>query len=514
MFWMNFLHIYQPPDQSEEILEKVANESYRPLFRGFLDASKKNPRLKVNLNINGCLTELLAKRGYRDVIENIRRLAEQGNLEFTESAKYHALLPFLNQERIISQIISNHQTNRRYFGSVYQPECFFPPEMAYSQKVGRVISKLGYKFILLDGISFNGQPDQFSSDRLFKINQTNLIPIFRERRRSNAIQSGLVWTVKEFKDLISEDLYRNKYLCTAMDGETFGHHHIDLDKPLIKIVSTGQPNQIFLSEVVKYFPVEKGTIEPVASTWASTQNDLEKGLQFYSWHDPQNKVHRLQWRLVRFLLRKVKQQKYLSSKQQDKVNCALASDQFFWASGEPWWSIENIEKGAWITLEAIKNLPRITSREVKEAESIYRHILSIAFWWQRSGKIERQIKKYQEAVKIPFKERTFEIGGEEIYQQVVELMKKQMKEAAQRKNYERAIVWRDAIKKIENKNDIYDLMHIVDLLRVDLPREFKTIDPQLNALFAKYKEKYQKIASGQPEARGIKKRIKKQQNRE
>ena len=56
MYWINFLHIYQPADQTKEILERVANESYRPLFKGLLQL--KN--IKINLNINGALTETLA----------------------------------------------------------------------------------------------------------------------------------------------------------------------------------------------------------------------------------------------------------------------------------------------------------------------------------------------------------------------------------------------------------------------------------------------------------------------
>ena len=111
MYWINFLHIYQPYEQSKEILDAVANESYRPLFKGLLNI----PDIKINLNINGSLTELLAKNGHQDIIENIKTLANQGKLEFTESAKYHPLLPFLKKQEIARQIRSNHQTNKTRF---------------------------------------------------------------------------------------------------------------------------------------------------------------------------------------------------------------------------------------------------------------------------------------------------------------------------------------------------------------------------------------------------------------
>jgi uncharacterized membrane protein len=142
-------------------------------------------------------------------------------------------------------------------------------------------------------------------------------------------------------------------------------------------------------------------------------------------------------------------------------------------------------------------------KEIEIGKKFYQDIISTAFKWQRSGKIEEKSRKYREAVKIPFKERTLEIGGIDVYKIVISLMKKKEKEAIKNKNYERAILWRDAIWKLETKNDIYDLVHAVDLLRIEIPEKFKKLDPKLNELFWKYKEKYKKIQSGQPEMRRI-----------
>jgi len=115
MFWVNFLHFYQPSDQSDKVLERVVNESYRPLIKGFLNI----PKMKINLNISAALTELLVKKGYKDVIDGIRKLAENRKLEFTESAKYHPLLSSLNKKEIIRQITANNKTNKKYFGKTY-----------------------------------------------------------------------------------------------------------------------------------------------------------------------------------------------------------------------------------------------------------------------------------------------------------------------------------------------------------------------------------------------------------
>ena len=493
MKWVNFLHIYQPPLQSKDIIESVCNECYRPLFRGLLKISK----FKINLNINACLTETLAKSGYEDIVDDIKELARQGKLEFTGSAHYHPLLPFLSKGDIARQIIENDKINKKYFGNVYKPHCFFPPEMAYSRKVAEVVSRLGYKMIMLDEISFDGGKTLPFRNRLFRIKDLDLTVVFRERRVSNCIMGALVRSQKEFKEVLAEEVEKDVYLCTGMDGETFGHHRPGLEASLFNIVSSGFPEQVFLSELPGIFEFG-GEIEPKMSTWASSAQDIEKGIQFYSWRDPKNQVHKAQWKLFNYLMRLSRKRRYSWSVQRN-INRAQSSDQFFWASGEPWWSVEMIEKGAWIMLKTLISLPGIKKSEIKKGEEYYRDILSSAFKWQRSGRIEEKEKKYKEAVRIPFKERTFEVNeeGKEVYKEIVSLIKKRMFEASKRQNYERAILWRDAIWKLEKKNDIYDLLHVVDLLRIELPEKFKKIDPKLNKLMAEYK----RIKSGQPELR-------------
>ncbi|MFH1657035.1 MAG: UvrB/UvrC motif-containing protein [bacterium] len=499
MYWINFLHIYQPISQTKEILDAVVSQSYRPLFAGFLKVS--NPDFKLNLNINGALTEILWEKGYKDVIENIKELAEKGKLEFTESAKYHCFLPYLPAEEIERQIILNHKTNKKIFGKAYQPECFFPPEMAFSEKVAKVVSKLGYKFILIDEIGYNGKNDNAPYDSLFSVSGTKLTAVFRERKTSNLIMGAVVRSQKDFLHTLEQDLKINKYMFTAMDGETFGHHRPGLEKSLFDIVEGQTPKQIFASELTQYFATTK-EIKPRESTWASCENDIEKNVQFYSWNDPKNRVHQYQWRLFNFVLKVVADHR-LKDKTRKKLDAALASDQFFWASGEPWWSIEMIEKGAWGLREVIKSIPDISDADWKKTDDLYQQVIAAAFWWQRSGDIEEKSKKYKEAVKIPFKGRTLEMGGSEVYQTIVSLMEKKMQEAASEKNYEKAILWRDAIWKLETKNDIYDMVHVVDSLRFEFSEEFKKLDPKLNELFQQYKEKYKKLKPGQPESRRI-----------
>ena len=76
MLWANFFHIYQPPNWDKRIIKKVATESYRP----FVNILKKNPNIKVTLNISGSLTEQLHQQG----IEYLSKVKDSGkNIQIT-----------------------------------------------------------------------------------------------------------------------------------------------------------------------------------------------------------------------------------------------------------------------------------------------------------------------------------------------------------------------------------------------------------------------------------------------
>jgi len=140
MYWVNFLHIYQPPTQTEEIVRKVTEECYEKLISVLEDG----PQGKITLNISAVLTEQLDRYGYSDVIERLGKLAEKGQIEFTGSAMYHPILPLIPEGEVVRQIEMNTKINKRYFGEIYNPKGFSPPEMCYSFDVAKIVAKLGF----------------------------------------------------------------------------------------------------------------------------------------------------------------------------------------------------------------------------------------------------------------------------------------------------------------------------------------------------------------------------------
>jgi hypothetical protein len=290
--------------------------------------------------------------------------------------------------------------------------------------------------------------------------------------------SAMVRREKDLKYYLKEEYGKKDYMVTGMDGETFGHHRPGLQTLLTELLVSKEFDHLFFSELPTQFKAEEEVL-PVVSTWASSQKDIEDGRQFISWNDPANEIHKMQWELFNMALK-------VENPDRELLDKGLASDQFFWASAKPWWSLEEIERGAWNLLEVIKN---------DKAYDLYLKILATAFSWQRTGRIRELSHQMKEEARIPFNDKTRHEPW--IYKAFLDLMKNLEEKAAQKANYEEAILWRDAIWKLETKNDIFDAVHAVDLLRRQVP------DTKIREVLDQYTAEYKKIVSGQPEQRSI-----------
>jgi alpha-amylase/alpha-mannosidase (GH57 family) len=311
LYWAQLLHAYQPPLQLHCVLAKVYEESYLPLLEVF----EKHPHAKVTVNINACLTEMLAQHGYWRFIEGLRELAERARSSSPVAASItrYCLVPHRETERQISQ---NRKANRYFFGPAYRPQGFFPPEMCYSRDIVEPIVKTGHRWIILSGVAC---PVEWPSDVVHDIatNQERLAVFFRDDILSNKIAFQTLGP-EGFLDHLDKSRHGRKdtYIITAMDAETFGHHlrdwetlflagvyeelaprresyeHIHQTKELapehrdiLEAVELSREVQmVTLSELLDLFP--KGqTIEPKASSWSTTADDIAAGVPYPLWLD-------------------------------------------------------------------------------------------------------------------------------------------------------------------------------------------------------------------------------------
>lgn len=451
MIWANFLHIYQPPDQKKRILEKVTNESYRRIIAEL----KKAPKAKLTLNINACLTELLWQNGFRDVVDDLRGLGAAGQIEFTESAKYHPFLPNLPKEEIIRQIELNHETNERYLGKeAYHPKGFFPPEMAFTKGIAEIVRGLGYQWILADEASYPGENPSYS--KIFTIkDMDDFMIFFRERETSFKILSAQLGSGPILLADLGERLHANEYLLTAMDGETFGHHRVGLEKLLFDIYQSSDLPTVTISEIANY-GFEKEVCEPIPASWALMHKDMARHVPFSRWDDPNNAIHQLQWELTYLAVKEVRQANPKSKNYENArrmLDMALHSDQYWWASAKPWWSLEILEKGAKEFLEVVLELRGEKAKESKQAQELYRQIVFTALDWQRNGVVEDLVREhYDEEVTMRLDTTAPYVPPEE-FDKIIEHLRSQMLETAKAEEYEKAAQFRDRIKELKAKRD-------------------------------------------------------------
>lgn len=496
MRWATFLHFYQPAKQQPDILEMVVTQSYRPLFSFFA----KNPKARLTINLNAALLELFDRSDYRDLLDALRKAYRAGSLEFTGTPKYHVILPFLDSNEIVRQINLNTATFKYYFGKSFSAQGFFPTEMAYHEKVGPLVESLGYRWIILDEIAHGGTVGNVDYAKQYRLSGTNLAVFFRERRPSNLIMSAVTRKQSSLLDALRGDTASERYLVTAMDGETFGHHRPGLDQLLFKLLVSNKYKVVQVSDLLGNYP-EGPVIRPARCTWASSEQDIKRGVQFLSWSDPANLIHTWQWKLLRLALREVhavnkKHSRFPAIRKQ--MDIALASDHFWWASAKPWWSLEMIEDGAFQLLTIVRSIPGISAGKKSFAVQCYEMILSTACEWQRSGRIRKMASEQLSVKRIPFRDRTIGRGGPErgVWDAFLTMIKTLERKAAKNGEYEKAILWRDAIIKLKNRSEIYDLLNVIDLVRMEIPH------PAVERTIERYKNKYRKIRGGQPEQRG------------
>ena len=389
VYFAFLFHIYQPPVQIAPVIKQIVNESYRPI----LDALRDHPEAKITLNINATLTEQLDDYGYQDIIEGISTLASKGQIDFTGSGKFHPLLPLIPEPEVLRQIKINNQTNRKFFGKIYNPKGFFPPEMAISEEIFPAIKKLGFDWVISSGIA-NSLPE-FPSTFISQHQKTGLNLVFRDDLISIDCAFDKINTVDAFANRLK---YKNQdhdyYVILAMDGETFGHHVKHAIKNFLIPLFDALPNRndikmCTVSEIIEKFP--KGSKQiPKASSWSTMPYDLDRKVPFPLWFDPDNPLHLEQHRMIMYALTTVHlAQKYHNGMDNDQKNLynnarnfldrGIHSCQQWWASKRPWYSPDMIIRGlSEILLAAVnarRSIPSSASDILQAMELIFKDML-------------------------------------------------------------------------------------------------------------------------------------------
>lgn len=383
MQWVPLFHLYQPPHWDPVIIEKVARESYRKLC-GILRAS---PQLKCTINVTGSLTEQLEHLGFVDILHDLRESARRGQVEFLASAMYHPILPLLPDHEICRQIELNATVNRRVFGKVYRPRGFWLPELAYSDRVARILRTKGFHYIVLDPVIYDGA---LPFAKRLMIQEVGIDAVFRNRAVSDAFFDPHLETPEDFLQWIREHHNMNHALITALDGENLGHHRKGMDILFQKLVHASAATFHTVSEYL--FSLSDATyIHVREGSWASRSEELEQGVPYALWNDRGNPIHERQWKLIHMLDMIIETLR--DDPQYARARLALderfSSDQFFWASAKPWWNASLVQTQAQRLVAVARMLRTLSPSALSAIETLAKEISLLAFEWETSGKAIR-----------------------------------------------------------------------------------------------------------------------------
>ncbi|MFX1239593.1 MAG: hypothetical protein ACFFAS_12830 [Promethearchaeota archaeon] len=355
-YWAPLLHIYQPPTQEIDVLRRINEECYVPLF----SVLEVHENAKFCLNINGVLIELLREYGMGDTMERLKNLVSLRKVEILGTGKFHPILPLIPREEVARQIQMNEAINQKEFQNYWKPRGFFPPEMAISSDIINILGEFGYKWVIMSGIACptDQKNIEWPYDKIYK-SHNGMYLFFRDDILSNKI-AFKKFTAKEFVKTLGEihtedqNNKNSKYIITAMDGETFGHHIANyetkfLEKTLELVEEDPKIEITFISDLPNIFPTDKEKINPRNSSWSTSYDDLKENVPYPLWKHPDNNIHKYYWKIFKNLNRLLQIASKINLSLDWQIENYYNTARWFYDRGihscPPWWA--NIERGMW-----------------------------------------------------------------------------------------------------------------------------------------------------------------------
>jgi excinuclease UvrABC helicase subunit UvrB len=127
---------------------------------------------------------------------------------------------------------------------------------------------------------------------------------------------------------------------------------------------------------------------------------------------------------------------------------AIHSDQYWWASARPWWSLEMIERGAFELKETVLAVPAVSTEVKDRAKDLYFAIITTGFAWQREGRVEELAKVEDEEIRMHTDAALGSLPKDEI-EKMIEHIRQEMEDVSQKQEFERAAQLRNRIRELE-----------------------------------------------------------------
>ena len=378
--WVNFLHMYQPPNINEDTVNAVVKNSYSFINK----ILKENKKAKLTVNVNSSLLEHLDSMGHNDLIKDINDLALGGRVELVLSAAYHPVLPLIPVDEAKRQIKLSFDISKKFFPKI-KIKGFFFPEMVYDKRIVNFLKNKGIKWILLDELSYNGKFNNIDYSKKYIDKNSGLQIVFRNREYSKN------YPPKTMVDLIDDNF--SGVVVSGTDAELYGDRHIDYTGDFYDVVNNKKVECQTVGEFLGELK-DRVVVNPRIVSWDTEEKELKKKQSLYLWNNPKNKIHNKLWELTYMSLDLVKKAKGSSDSYKwarAHLDRGLSSCVYWWASEKnfnnwvnPAWHPDQIIGGADDLIRSIRSINSISIDEKLKAEKIYRKIEELV--WKRHWK--------------------------------------------------------------------------------------------------------------------------------
>jgi alpha-amylase len=222
-------HYYFDDYTNESILNKIAKNCYLPANEILLKLINKHKgKFKVAFSITGVAIEQF-KLYAPEVIDSFKALADTGQVEFLAETYAHSLVSLKDEEAFTRQVKLHAETIEELFGQ--RPTVFRNTELVYSDQIGDMVARMGYKAMLTEGAK---HVLGWKSPNLLYCNAVNprLKVLLKNHKLSDDIafrfgnKDWNQWplTSKKFAAWIHQLDKHDEVINLFMDYETFGEH--------------------------------------------------------------------------------------------------------------------------------------------------------------------------------------------------------------------------------------------------------------------------------------------------
>jgi alpha-amylase len=278
-------HYYYDDFANDEIVTRIGEQSYLPTVKTLVwMAEEYGDKFKCAISISGTAIEQL-QQYVPEVIDELKKLAAMGCVEFLSGTYSHSLSSIENVEDFSRQVKAHDTLINRLFGQ--KPKVIQNTELIYDDDIAMQIASMGFKGALTVGAkhilgwkSPNYVYSASTAPKLKLLLTNDKMSTDISRNFSNTSWSEYPLTADKYMDWIASLPEEEQILNVYMSMDTFGVFQpaetgiFDFLKALPRFAEEKGVKFLTPSEIVKKFaPVAEMSV-PYTISWVDEARDL------------------------------------------------------------------------------------------------------------------------------------------------------------------------------------------------------------------------------------------------